>query len=155
VVRAEELSAAAVVGAMDRGDFYFSTGVTLSKVQYDPREKTLTVAVKSEPATKYTIEFRGTLAGADPTGRVIEPPNPKDRLPRAIRQYSPEIGKILAVSEAEEAVYKLTGRELYVRAVVRSDKPRANPIAAEAKCPQEAWTQPVGWESRLAERPKE
>jgi hypothetical protein len=153
MVRAKELSATAIVEAMDRGDFYLSTGVTLSQLAYDPQEKTLTVAVQPEPGARYTIEFRGTLAGVDPTGRPIDAPDPKDKPARTVRQYSPEIGKVLSTSEATKAVYKFRGNELYVRAVVRSDKPMTSPIAAE-KGTQTAWTQPVGWEPRVAAKPK-
>jgi hypothetical protein len=153
VVRAQELSAAAIVEAMGRGDFYFSTGVTLSAVTYNRQAKTLTVAVKPEPGTRYTIEFHGTLTGVDPTGWPVYVPTPPGKPARSVRKYSPDIGKVFSAVEATEATYKLNGHELYVRAVVRADKPLANPVAAEDR-KQEAWTQPAGWESQVAERPK-
>lgn len=153
MVRANELSATAVVEAMDRGDFYFSTGVTLSELTFDPRAKTLTVAVNPEPGARYTIEFRGTLTGVDPAGQPIDVPSPKDKPARTVRKYSPDIGKVFSAFEANKATYKLNGLELYVRAVVLSDRRPASPVAGE-KPQQAAWTQPVGWEARVAEGPK-
>ena len=43
----------------------------------------------------------------------------------------------------------LTGEELYVRAVVTSDRPPENPSFPDQKA--QAWTQPVGWEGRIAQ----
>jgi hypothetical protein len=126
--------------------------VTLSEATYNPQAKTLTVAVQPEPGARYTIEFRGTLAGVDPTGRPIDVPSPPRMPARTVRKYSPEIGKVFSAFQATKATYRLRGHELYVRAVIRSDKPPANPVAAGSRV-QEAWTQPVGWESRVADRP--
>ena len=44
--------------------------------------------------------------------------------------------------------YRLKGDELYVRAVVTSTELPDNPVFENQK--QQAWTQPVGWEERLA-----
>jgi len=63
-VRAGELSASALVEALERGDFYSSTGVVLSEVERMPR--TLRVAIKTGAALKYTIEFIGD------NGRVLK-----------------------------------------------------------------------------------
>jgi hypothetical protein len=42
------------------------------------------------------------------------------------------------------AEYTMTGTELYVRAVVTSDRAHHDPSFKDQK--QQAWTQPVGWE---------
>jgi hypothetical protein len=63
-VRAPELSAAALMEAMERGDFYASTGVVLSEVSAEGG--TLRVAIQVNSALKYTTEFIG--AG----GRVLK-----------------------------------------------------------------------------------
>ena len=57
VVRAERLEQDAVLRALDRGDFYASTGVELADYQVTPRD--MTVAVKSTPFSKYRIQFIG------------------------------------------------------------------------------------------------
>ena len=56
-VRARELSAEALIEAIDRGDFYDSTGITLSEVVRDGA--TLRIAIQAAPSLKYTTEFIG------------------------------------------------------------------------------------------------
>ncbi len=145
MVHAEKLCTDTLLDAMRRGDFYASTGVTLKKLEYDRSKRTLAVDVQAEPGVHYTIEFIGTLEGVDPTGQpVAADPNYKYSK-RPGRTYSPEVGKVLARVEGDSASYQLTGKELYVRAVIRSDKPISNaPKGSVLR--QEAWCQPVGWE---------
>jgi hypothetical protein len=57
MVRARELSARAVLDAMERGDFYASTGVELS--DYEVSRTAMTVTVKKESYAKYRIQFIG------------------------------------------------------------------------------------------------
>jgi hypothetical protein len=130
-VRAEALTPAALIGAMDRGDFYASSGVTLADVRYDGRGRTLSVeAEPSEPGETFTTRFVGTLAGV-----VGTPPPPE------------AVGVVLATVEGPRASYTLTGRELYVRAVVTSSLAPASPSVKDQR--RQAWTQPVGWEGRV------
>jgi hypothetical protein len=56
-VRAPQLEARALVEALDRGDFYASTGVVLDDLRVDA--KTITVTVKPETWAKYRIQFIG------------------------------------------------------------------------------------------------
>ncbi len=56
-VRAPELSQTAILAAIERGDFYASTGVELADLNYDDR--TLTVDIKGERWSKYIINFIG------------------------------------------------------------------------------------------------
>ncbi|HJR61780.1 MAG TPA: CehA/McbA family metallohydrolase [Vicinamibacterales bacterium] len=58
VVRAAELSPRAILGAMERGDFYASTGVELS--DYQVTTSAMTVTVKEDSFAKYRIQFIGT-----------------------------------------------------------------------------------------------
>ncbi len=58
VVRARALDARALLEAMERGDFYSSTGVVLSDVQATERD--VTVTVRQDAWSKYRIEFIGT-----------------------------------------------------------------------------------------------
>jgi hypothetical protein len=58
MVRAPELSAAALIAAMERGDFYASTGVELTEVRRGPRE--LGLEIKAEPGVTYLTRFIGT-----------------------------------------------------------------------------------------------
>ena len=57
VVRAPRLEARALLEAMERGDFYASSGVELENYAVD--EKAMTVAVKKTAFSKYRIQFIG------------------------------------------------------------------------------------------------
>jgi hypothetical protein len=147
MVRAKELSVAALFDAIERGDFYATTGVELSELNFDPKQREFRVAVRAVPSVKYTIEFIGTPRGVDPTAEIL-PPSPKaEHADRTGRKYPPQVGMIFKRVEGTSAVYKMTGKELYVRAAVRSDAPMKNPPAGEIQH-QEAWCQPVGWEKK-------
>ena len=129
-VRATELTPAALIAAMKAGDFYASSGVALADVRYDAAAGTLTVKVQPDGGATYITRFVGTPA--PPAGGQVP---------------AGEIGTVFATVEGAEATYKLTGRELYVRAVVTADQPAANPsFKGQMK---QAWTQPVGWEKRV------
>ena len=59
---------------------------------------------------------------------------------------SDKVGTVFETVAGPKATYRLTGRELYVRAVVTSSKPAENPsFKGQMK---QAWAQPVGWEGR-------
>jgi hypothetical protein len=56
-VRVERLEARAVVEALERGEFYSSTGVELESIDASP--EAITITVKQERQSKYRIEFIG------------------------------------------------------------------------------------------------
>jgi hypothetical protein len=56
-VRAPRLGARAIVEALERGDFYSSTGVELQSIDTSPTA--LTIAVKVDRSSKYRIQFIG------------------------------------------------------------------------------------------------
>jgi hypothetical protein len=115
VVRARELSGAALVRAMEAGDFYASTGVTLEEIRGD--DAGLFVKAASDPGATFTIRFLGSRAG------------------------SGEIGTVFREVKGPEAAYAFTGDELYVRAVVVSDRPPSDP--SKTGDLQKAWIQPI------------
>ena len=57
MVRAERLSAPAILAAMERGDFYASTGVELE--EYGVGDTAITVSIREERWTKYRVQFIG------------------------------------------------------------------------------------------------
>ena len=63
MVRATRLDGSAIVEALERGDFYASTGVTLDDLRVT--RQAMTVAVKPENTSKYRVQFIGR------EGRVI------------------------------------------------------------------------------------
>jgi predicted metal-dependent phosphoesterase TrpH len=149
VVRSEKLAADSLIEAMNRGDYYVSTGVVLKDVAFDVKTRTLRVAVRAEPGVHYTIEFVGTLEGVDPKATPV-PDNPEGdknakKYVRPGCRYSPDIGRVLESVEGADAEYRMTGVELYVRAVVRSDKTVSYSSAGGPK--ESAWCQPVGWKA--------
>jgi hypothetical protein len=137
MVRAPHLTAEAIVAAMERGDFYVTTGVKLHDVRAD--REGLTLEIDAEPGVRYKTQFIVTMRDA--------PSDSKRRLDKkgepllVTEEYSPEIGKVVAEMEGEKAAYRFTGKELYVRARVSSTKTHPNPYQ---KGDQEmAWTQPA------------
>jgi hypothetical protein len=62
-VRAEQLESRALVEAMERGDFYASTGVELAS--YEPTTTGITLTVKATTYSKYRVQFIGR------TGKVL------------------------------------------------------------------------------------
>ena len=133
VVRAPELETDAILDAMLKGDFYASTGIKLKKLKYDPKQKTLTVAVDPIPSVKYRIEFIGSRRGVSLESQG-EP-----------KQYSHKMGEVFERHEATEATYRLKGDEMFVRATVRSNRALDYQSKTGIKT-HTAWTQPVGWE---------
>ncbi|MGZ8867426.1 MAG: CehA/McbA family metallohydrolase [Thermoanaerobaculia bacterium] len=57
VVRAEKLSSAALLAALERGDFYASTGVEIS--DYTVTAEAITVSIRERGHTKFTTHFIG------------------------------------------------------------------------------------------------
>jgi hypothetical protein len=140
MVRARHLAPESIVHAMEAGDFYASSGVTLSDVRATAKD--LTVVITPEAGVTYTVQFIGTRRAYDPKSEVMQPPagSPARKgLPH--RRYSRDVGAVLAESTGTSATYVFRGDELYVRAKVTSSKPKPNAsVAGETEC---AWVQPV------------
>lgn len=144
-VRADRLTPGALLSAMDKGDFYSSSGVDLTEVEYDRGGRTLTVAVRPKAGDTYTIRFIGTLEGTNRTGAPVV--NANGVTLRVTRRYGEGVGAVLLEVKGTRATYRLSGRELFVRAHVVSSRPHPN--ASVKGQVEEAWTQPVGWERRV------
>jgi len=137
VARAPRLEAAAIVAAMEAGDFYASSGVRLKTMERSGRG--LSIEIDAEPGVEYTTQFIGTLRGFDPSSRPA--PQPTNSALPVTRIYSSEIGALLAETRGPQAEYKFHGDEIYVRAKVTSTKPKANPYAKGET--EVAWVQPA------------
>lgn len=137
MVRATHLTPESIIRAMEAGDFYASSGVTLTEVTRTGR--TLALEIQAEPGVTYTTRFIGTRRGYDPASQLLGPAPGSKTLPH--RRYSKDVGAILAEVKGRSASYTLTGDEIYVRAKIISSKEKANPgTAGEVEC---AWTQPL------------
>jgi hypothetical protein len=129
MVRAPELTRDAIIRAIQFGMFYATSGVLLEDIRFDPARGELAIDIRPEPGVQYTTDFVGTRVTAD--GLVV--PH--------------EVGIVLATAEGEQPRYRLSGRELYVRAVIRSSE-IVEVERLEGQL-QQAWVSPVGWESHL------
>jgi hypothetical protein len=145
MVRAAELSPNAIGDAMQRGDFYASSGVTLREVEFD--DGVLEVEVEPVAGERYTIEFLGTRENFDDRADPVL--DEKGAVVAATWRYSADIGEVLHRVDGTRARYRLHGDELYVRALITSSAAHDNPsFEGERK---QAWTQPVGWRFRVGE----
>jgi hypothetical protein len=137
MVRSQYLTPESIIRAMEAGDFYASSGVTLNDVSREGNE--LRIAIKPEAGISYKTQFIVTNKDAtfdskprtDAEGKVLDVTN----------TYSDEIGKVALESTDLNPTYKLTGNELYVRAKIISSKPHPNP--SEKGDVETAWTQPI------------
>ncbi len=114
MVRAESLSPDALLDAMMRGDFYATSGVVLEDIE--ATKDSLSVKVAPESGVEYVIKFIGAREAGGET-------------------------EVLNSVKGTSAKYRFSGNELYVRAVVVSNKPHPN--GYEKTDLQTAWVQPV------------
>ena len=147
MVKADALSPEALIAAMRRGDFYATSGVTLTGVEFDGEE--LRLEIDAKPGVSYTTQFIGTRRGYDRTSEPVEDPYGRP----LTRRYAPDVGAVLAEVAGTAPSYRLTGDELYVRAAVISTRVHPNP--SHANQVERAWTQPVGWRLRSDGAPSE
>ena len=96
-VRARELSVAALIEAMQRGDFYASTGVVL--LSYEVSSSAIRIGLSDQ-----TRDLGWSLPGANP------------QLYRT--DFIGKGGQVLKHDETLEPSYQFTGKELYVRAKI-------------------------------------
>ncbi len=145
MVRAAKLEPDTIVRAIKAGDFYASSGVTLRDIRYDADKKQLQLEIEPDEGAEFTTQFIGTKLGYDPNSEPRT--DAKGKPLRTTRKYSADVGQVLATVKGTSPSYQLTGNELYVRAVVTSSKPHADPSFMDQH--EQAWTQPVGWQERL------
>ncbi len=134
MVRASTLSAAALLGAMESGDFYGTTGVELDEIDFNGNR--LSLQLNAAENITYTTFFIGTRKGYPAPQRLAAP----DDTASVRFHYSDEIGTVFAEVAGLNPSYTLTGEELYVRARIVSSKLRANPYRPGEV--EQAWTQP-------------
>ena len=143
MVQAQHLKPESLIKAMKAGRFYASSGVELEKVSLE--KFVLQLKIKPQPKATYVTQFIATTTDYDGQSQPVLDKNGKPV--RATRRYSVDVGKVLATAKGLNPQYKLTGKELYVRAVVTSSLPHRDPSYKNQK--RQAWTQPAGWEKHL------
>jgi hypothetical protein len=133
MVRSRYLTPESIVAAMERGDFYASTGVRLEDTGSDGRSVWL--RINADPGVDYETEFIATMKPERQTT-----PQTKDKDAGAAPVLD-QIGTVIARSKSLAPRYEFCGRELYVRMRVRSNRLHPNPYATGDF--EMAWTQPV------------
>ena len=137
MVRAAKLEPVSLISAMESGNFYSSTGVTLKELTQTKKEIAISVAL--EKGISYTIQFIGTRKGYDPKNEPYTLASGAKL--RVTHRYSDDIGQVLATIKGPRAVYRLKGDEIFVRAKIISSKLQKNAITPNAN--EMAWTQPI------------
>jgi hypothetical protein len=138
MVRAQELTPDALIAAMERGDFYGSSGVTLEEIV--KADASLSLRIAAEEGVEYRTAFIGTRSGYDRSAQLVPTSEGGEPAPIQFR-YSDEIGVVLAEAEGLTPSYAFQGDELYVRAKVVSTKAKTNPYREGER--EAAWVQPV------------
>ncbi len=145
MVRAKQLSAKALFEAMEKGEFYASSGVTLRDVRRE--KKSYAIEITPEAGVTYKIQFIGTRTGFDANS---EPVNDSEGKPLNVtRRYSSSIGEVLKEVIGTSAVYDLNGDEIYVRAKITSSRLKHSDVRVternkdSVETYESAWTQPL------------
>ena len=136
VARAAFLTPEHIIHAMERGDFYSSSGVEIQHIQTN--KKGMEINIQPEQGVAYETVFYGTRKGYDASSKPMN--DPKTGIP-ITRKYSNDVGEVLAKVTGNTASYAFKGDELYVRATVISSKKKTNPYR-EGEF-EKAWIQPV------------
>ena len=122
MVRAPSLESDALFAALERGDFYASTGVTLRDVS--AHTDRLRIDIEPDAGATYRTYFIGTRRGTSLEQRA-------------------GIGEVFAEVDGTTAEYRLRGDELYVRARIVSSRPHVDPTTGRVLGQQTAWVQPL------------
>lgn len=121
MVRTDRLTPDHLIAALEAGDFYATTGVTLLNLERDDRR--IRVEVDPEPGTTYRILFIGTRSGSGSDAAMV--------------------GEVLASIDGPAGEYMFRGDERYIRATVESSAPHVDPTTGRVLGQQKAWIQPV------------
>ncbi len=114
MVNADSLDASALIGGMEAGEFYATTGVNFEQIWLD--DEILRVKVVGEPGETFTITFLGARKGSSEPEEFV-------------------------TIEGSEASFEVTDDIAFVRCKVISSRLQENPI--EDLIYEMAWTQPV------------
>jgi hypothetical protein len=137
MVRTTDLNAASIINALEAGEFYASSGVTLSDLAW--KENKLSVRIQPEDGVTYTTQFIGTRRPIDWRSKPVIGTN--GHALATTQLYSSGIGAVLSEQRGTNVSYTCTGEELYVRAKITSSKVKQNAVVIGER--EMAWTQPV------------
>lgn len=136
MVRCPHLSPEQIVLAMEAGDFYASSGVTMSSIRR--QAGVFEIVITPEPGIEYETQFIGTREDFDRENQPIK--NAAGEKLRVTHRYSDQIGQVLATVKGTHPRYVFKGDEIYVRAKIISTKAKENSVhEGEVEM---GWTQP-------------
>ncbi len=133
MVKSIHLTPESVISAMEKGDFYASTGVYIKSIQSNP--KSYAITIQPENGITYSTQFIGVAKNDITDIDTFKNSEMKDII------NDNTIGKILSVKEGAKVSYQFQGNEIYVRAKIISSKLKENPYAQNDF--ESAWLQPV------------
>ncbi len=137
MVLTDRLHTDALIGALEAGQFYSSSGVFLDEVTVE--NTGLALRIRGETGVTYRTEFIGTRKDFDATRTPVKDGRGVELA--VTKQYSADVGTVLAKSDSLTPSYTFQGDELYVRARVISSKSHPNP--SEEGDFEMAWIQPT------------
>jgi len=131
MVRAGALTPGSIIEAMERGDFYATSGVTVDDIRLAKGKYSF--RIQPEKGVTYTTRFIGTRKNFKASSDLAKR--------NSLKPDQVGIGVILGQTQSLEPSYTFDGHELYLRAEIVSSKKKANPYAAGEH--ERAWLQPV------------
>ena len=140
MVRSKKLTPESILNALDKGDFYASTGVSIRDIKINHRA--IKIEIEPQEGVKYLTEFIGTRKGFDPSNFPTLDSSGAEIL-NTSRTYSDQIGEVFARSESTNPSYSFSGNELYVRIRIKSSADHKDPITGKVLGKQRAWIQPI------------
>jgi hypothetical protein len=134
----DDFSEDGITNALNRGDYYPTTGVIFDTISM--QDGVMRVKIKAEKGINYKIAFLSTARDADTTIQYREIPGAHNHPPRKIPFFAEDFGRIVKMVEGAEGACQIGRNDLYLRAMVLSDKPTTMRRAyfPEFQC---AWTQ--------------
>lgn len=139
-VRSTDLHGDAIVEAIEKGDFYASSGVELADLQYDPQSKTMRYEIAAKPDVTYEVALIATPKS------VALPESGANTDPvaySALLQQVPEIGQVIQVTNETAGEFTCQDDWLFARIVITSSEDPVDPSFKGQK--QQAWLQPFGF----------
>jgi len=152
-VRSLKLDCEALVEAMNRGDFYSSSGVVLREIRFDVPTGIFSVEVDPKAGETYEIRFIVTRQDFDRTTTTFDEPAEGKKPARQGVKYSDTIGITAKTVSGPFGSYKIRPDDLYVRATVTSSAKMVQ-VKGSGPSVQTAWTQPYGWQQWQARQKK-
>ena len=143
MVRARYLTPEHLILAMKAGDFYASSGVELEDMQFDAKNRKLSLKIAAASSATYETKF--IVISKSPSTTTDSAAGTNDKKTRESEAGQPPLptAKVAMMVTGLTPEYTMKEDDLYVRALVTSSLPHVDPSLEDQK--QQAWTQPVGY----------